>query len=440
LAGIKRRGAFPIRDSGGRYRFEPIIKEYKLDALESQIWVPLMVKNALRGVLLLGGKKDGSRFYSRELTFISQLAAQASVAIDSAMLNLQKSKATEALGKKMQNLSVLYDVSKAISFTNDLKNTLLMILDKSRQVVNAQKGSIMLQNKDTGLLEVRVVRGLDALTERRINDGEIECNRIKPGEGVAGKVFETGKPIVISDAAKDKRFQKMSSSNVDNIVCLPLLADDSCIGVMNITNKLDGGKFSEDEISLLSTLAGQIAVTINNANLYHLAITDGLTQLFIKRYFEQKMKEEIARSSRYKRKMSLIISDIDFFKKFNDTYGHQQGDLVLATTAKIFKQSVREQDMPCRYGGEEFAVILPETDLDAAMIVAERIRSRIQAYDFPSFEAGKSLKVTVSLGVATFPEDGADLETIVKRADEALYACKQAGRNCCRSSSQLKSS
>jgi len=422
---------FPIRDSAGTYRFENMIKKNHLDKLESQIWVPLMCKNILRGVLTVGAKKNGAHYHEKELNFISQLATQAAIAIDSTIMDQAKSRATAALGKKMENLSVLYDVSKALNFTNDLKKTLLLIMDKARNAVDAQKGSIMLLSKESQELQVSVVRGIDPLIERKINDGEMECTRIKIGEGIAGQVAQKGETMVVENATNDKRFKKSAASNVENIVCLPLIADDDCIGVMNITNKKSGEKFQKEDVDLLTTLAGQAAVTINNANLYHLAITDGLTQLYINRYFKQKLQDEISRSRRYSHQFSLLMTDIDHFKKFNDTYGHQQGDAVLVTTAKIFKNAVREIDIPCRYGGEEFAIILPETNAEGAHVLAERLRQAIEQYDYPGLK-GESLKVTLSLGIATFPEHAEDAHSMVEKADIALYACKGAGRNCSR--------
>ncbi|MDP3920648.1 MAG: sensor domain-containing diguanylate cyclase [Candidatus Omnitrophota bacterium] len=420
---------FPIRDSAGQYRFPRVVQKFKLDRLDSEIWVPLMVKNLLCGVLTLGKKKDDTPYDDKELSFISQLATQAAVAIDSAILDQQKTRATRALGKKMENLSVLYDVSRAMNFMNDLKKTLLLILDKSRSAVGSQKGSVMLLNKETGELEVTVVRGIDAITERKINDGEMQCTKIKLGEGVAGRVAETGEHIIVDDTQKDKRFKQSAASNVQNMVCLPLVAEGDCIGVMNISNKKGGERFTQDDVNLLLTLAGQVAVTINNANLYHLAITDGLTQLYINRYFRQKLQDEIARSKRYEHPISLIMTDIDHFKKFNDTYGHQQGDAVLAMTAKLFRRVTRETDIACRYGGEEFAIILPETAEDSAAAMAERLRREVEVTEYAGLK-GEKLGVTISLGVSTYPQHGTTTEELVEKADIALYASKAGGRNC----------
>lgn len=419
---------FTIRDSAGVYRFKAMVEKWRLDKLDSEVWVPLIVKDLLRGVLTLGAKKDGSPYTDAELKFIQQLAAQAAVAIDSAILDLQKAKAGIALSKKMENLSILYDVSKALNFANDLKKTLLMILDKCRAAAKSQKASIMLLNKDTNELEVKVVRGIDPITERKINDGEIECTKIKVGEGIAGRVAKNKKLMIVDEVKKSKEFKKSDQSNVDNIICLPLVADDEVVGVLNITNKLSGEKFNEEDAEMLSTLAGQVGMTIRNANLYHLAITDGLTQLFIHRYFEQKLHDEFLRAKRYKRPVSLIMSDIDHFKKFNDTYGHQQGDLVLITVAKLFRLNSRDVDIPCRYGGEEYAVILPETGPEEAVECAERLRKTVAEHDFPSLKGG-TLKVNISLGVATFPLHAEDEEGLVKSADQALYFSKENGRN-----------
>ncbi|MDH3379380.1 MAG: sensor domain-containing diguanylate cyclase [Gammaproteobacteria bacterium] len=419
---------FAIRDSLGHDRFETAIKRYELERLDSVLWVPLMLKNKLHGILTLGEKNDGNSYADRDLNFLSHLATQAVVAIDSVLVDQQKQRTTASLGLKMQNLSVLYDVSRALNFANDLKKTLLLILDKARGAVDAQKGSIMLLDDGKAELEIKVVRGIDPVVERQINDGEVECTKINVGEGIAGKVVKTGRYMVVDDVSTDSNFKKSDRSNVENIICIPLTTADAHIGVMNITNKKSGERFSENDIDLLIALAGQAAITINNANLYHLAITDGLTQLFINRYFRQKLEDELRRSKRYSRNLSLIMMDIDHFKTLNDTYGHQQGDDILAATARIMRNNVRETDIPCRYGGEEFAVILPETDAKDAIVLAERLRKGIENYDF-SGPADEILKVTISLGIASVDKNIVGMTELIELADKAMYASKKAGRN-----------
>jgi len=418
---------FPIIDSFGNYRFEPIIKRWSLERLDSQVWVPLMVKNKLIGVMMLGRKKDGNLYRETELSFILQMGNQAAVALESAMLDEQKERASHELAKKMENLSILYSVSKALNFATDLKKILLFILDKARDALDAQKASLMLIDPGTRELVVNVVRGVPPDVEDKINRGETACTRIKVGEGIAGRVAETQKYILSNDVRQDAGFKRSDSSYVDSILCMPLVANNETIGVINLTNKRKGGKFSPEDIDLLTTLSNQAAITIYNARLYHLAITDGLTQLRIHRYFQQRLDEEIVRATTFKHPVSLIMSDIDHFKKFNDTYGHQEGDIVLMETAKIFRISAREVDICARYGGEEFAVILPETDTDQAIAIAEGLRKKVEAHEYPSKE-GK-LKVTVSLGVSTFPTHAAEKEKLIEAADKALYRAKDSGRN-----------
>lgn len=418
---------FPIVDSFGHYRFEPVIKKWNLDRISSQVWVPLMVKNKLIGVITLGRKKDGTLYRETELSFILQMGNQAAVALESAMLDDQKERASRELAKKMNNLSILYSVSKALNFASDLKKILLFILDKARDAVEAQKASLMLLDAQTRELVVHVVRGVPPEVEAKINRGEMECTRIRVGEGVAGKVVETKTHILLNEADKDEPFKKSDKSYVDSILCMPLIANDEVIGVINLTNKNSGGKFTTEDVELLSTLANQAAITIYNARLYHLAITDGMTQLRIHRYFQQRLEEEIIRCEKFKHPVSLIMSDIDHFKKFNDTYGHQEGDIVLIETAKIFRMTARDVDIAARYGGEEFAVILPETDADEARAIAENIRQKVEAHEYPS-KQGK-LKVTVSLGVATFPVHGHEKQSLIEAADKALYRAKDGGRN-----------
>jgi len=282
---------------------------------------------------------------------------------------------------------------------------------------------------------VRVVRGIDPITEDKIASGEIECTRIKPGEGVAGKVFKTGE-FVLMDDTRSGEFKQSDSSRVSSILCLPLLLSGVPIGVINMTNKKEGEKFNKNDVELMTTLADQAAVAINNAQLYELAVTDGMTKLFIHRYFQQKLQGELRRSDRYKHKTSVIMTDIDFFKKFNDTYGHQTGDFVLQEVAQVMRNAVRDIDIVCRYGGEEFTVILPETDSKGALVFAERIREAVEKHEFKDAK-GKVYEVRISVGVSTYPDNAKKRSLLIKAADTALYKSKDEGRNRVTSASGL---
>lgn len=163
--------------------------------------------------------------------------------------------------------------------------------------------------------------------------------------------------------------------------------------------------------------------------LHQLAITDGLTGLFNYRYFRSQLDHELERARRHNLELSLIMLDIDFFKNYNDTNGHPAGDVVLKEIADAVQENVRKIDIPCRYGGEEFILILPDTGKPAAVVVAEKIRELIERMPFKNQEKQPNGQLTISVGVATFPEDGKTSDSLIERVDENLYQAKQTGRN-----------
>lgn len=161
---------------------------------------------------------------------------------------------------------------------------------------------------------------------------------------------------------------------------------------------------------------------------YKLATTDGLTELYNHRYFQEQIRMQIEQSKRYNHNFSLIIIDIDFFKKFNDTFGHQSGDAVLRQVAQTLKKNVRATDIVCRYGGEEMSIILPNTGKDEAFSTAQKICERVASKKF-KLAGDKETNVTISLGVSTFPYDGDSASSIIEAADKRLYNAKNNGRN-----------
>ena len=214
----------------------------------------------------------------------------------------------------------------------------------------------------------------------------------------------------------------------DKIGAFPLTSDGEITGCIVARSTLD--KLSKRDISYLEQLTRQSAITINRANTYskvlQYATLDALTNLNNRRQFEVRLKQEIATTKRQKNPLCAMMVDIDFFKKVNDTYGHASGDAVLRTVASIIKEHLRESDIPSRYGGEEFAVLLPYTHIEEAKIVGERLRKAVETTLIPIDK--KNINVTISMGLAEFSpqETGEDL---FKRADSALYEAKESGRN-----------
>ncbi|MBI5050914.1 MAG: GGDEF domain-containing protein, partial [Nitrospirae bacterium] len=184
-------------------------------------------------------------------------------------------------------------------------------------------------------------------------------------------------------------------------------------------------------VHFLSIVADQAALSMTNARLHKevekLALTDGLTGLYNHKHFYERLSEEFQRIERFPHPLSVILMDIDHFKKINDAYGHPVGDIILSNLAGILRKTLRGIDIIARYGGEEFAAVLLNTESRRAKKIAERIRAKVE--DSPFFAGEKRLSVTLSIGVATYPHDASTKEELISRADEALYHAKDKGRN-----------
>jgi diguanylate cyclase (GGDEF)-like protein len=199
-----------------------------------------------------------------------------------------------------------------------------------------------------------------------------------------------------------------------------------------VDNLLSQQEIPQEQIPILNAIAGQLGMAVKNSRLFQgveeLSITDGLTGLYLLRYFKQRLKEEFFRAERTHGHLSLMILDIDHFKRFNDTYGHQAGDTILATVAERVLANARKVDITARYGGDEFVIILPDTTPDEAMLLAERLLQALSKEPV-SLANNVTANLTVSIGVATYPTHANTIEELIRRADEALYWIKSHGRN-----------
>lgn len=252
------------------------------------------------------------------------------------------------------------------------------------------------------------------------------------GAGVAKVVLDEGDPVLVEDirrigigaAPADRRYKTSS------FISYPILIGDRRIGVMNFTDKAGGEVFNARDMEMLRAIAPQIAVAIDRTvlkskagELEQLSVTDALTGLLNRRYLDKRLVEEIQRSKRHHFPMSLMMLDIDAFKAYNDTFGHQAGDRALKIVANVLQDILRGADVAARYGGEEFAILLPQTTSGEAAAIAERLRQRIEHTEFPK------RKITVSIGIASCSSDIETPSDIIGAADHALYEAKNHGRN-----------
>lgn len=252
------------------------------------------------------------------------------------------------------------------------------------------------------------------------------------GERVALEVLKTGKPLIVEDVRKIKIFAAPVEHHYksNSFICYPIIIGKRKIGVLNITDRADGETFSELDLEILDAIMPQIAVLIDRALLKHkagefeqLSVTDSLTGLLNRRYLEERLAEEIKRSRRDGFQMSFMMIDVDHFKSYNDNFSHPEGDKALKIVATCLKESLRSSDVAARYGGEEFSILLPQTTLNESRTIAERIREKVLASEFPHRQ------VTISVGVVTCSDTICTAQSVIKAADDALYEAKRRGRN-----------
>ncbi|MFW6245249.1 MAG: GGDEF domain-containing protein, partial [Fibrobacterota bacterium] len=252
------------------------------------------------------------------------------------------------------------------------------------------------------------------------------------GEGVIGLVAQSRNPLILhGHGVGDGRLPQYPFDQWNGIMAVPLEAAGKLVGVLSLVEKSPLREFSQSDLELLTMFAQQAAMAIRTVQLLerarHQAETDSLTGLYNHRHFFEMSKKEVNRSIQENRSLSAIMFDIDFFKQVNDTYGHSVGDQVITSISNLCRQVFRKADIVGRYGGEEFSVILPDTDIVKAREVAERIRKGIEEIRFTSSQG--TFSVSISVGLACLNRRCCSLNDLICRADEALYEAKDNGRN-----------
>jgi len=325
----------------------------------------------------------------------------------------------------LTSLNHAIDVQQAFQDPDTLYDS---IVEVSSRLINAEKASLMLPEMEHQELLIEAVRGINKKIARNI--------RVKIGEGVAGRVYQDGEPLIVSDIETSLSCAKKPSYRTGSFVSIPLKIGDEAIGVLNLADKINGEVFSEEDMTFLRYFASYASIAIKSSQCYRrseelktLSITDHLTGSFNRRYFNDRLAEELERGARYDYVFSLAIFDLDDFKLFNDTEGHLAGDEALKTVAAIAKESLRSIDIISRFGGEEFSLLMPQTDKKEALHVVERVRNNIRDLMPAKWKLFPRGRITVSVGLATYPADGRDAHTLIRNVDKAMYRAKLTGKD-----------
>ena len=314
--------------------------------------------------------------------------------------------------------------------SRDPANTYNAILTHSKELLQAERASLWVFDESANEISLKSAAGFAT--------PESEVSPARLGEGISGRVLESERPLMVENLewAGLKPAPAERNYRTKSFISYPITMSGRKIGVLNVADKVGGGTFDDVDLSLLEIIGPQIAVALERAEWQEratqfqlMSITDPLTGLLNRRYLEERLTEELNRSQRYNYSMSCLMIDIDDFKNYNDQNGHQAGDVALKITAHALKATLRSADVACRYGGEEFCILLPQTTLSEAGVIAERMRQRVTETDYPYGKSQPLETVSVSIGVSTFAKNIDSPESVIAAADRALYSAKGLGKN-----------
>jgi diguanylate cyclase (GGDEF)-like protein len=376
----------------------------------SELAVPLLVRNEVVGVL--DCQSDEPNFFDPDtIDLLTLFSTQASIALQNAKLYSQERRRAaqlEAINALARHTTAVLDMDEllekscsTILLAFPVDHVAILLLEEQSLYLRAQKGRLTLRFPERG--------------------------EIPAGAGLTHRAVDSGRPVVENDVTTVTGYVA-GFAETKSEMCLPLISQGETIGVLALESAR-AGAFTPNDVQPLESVADICATAIQNARYFdrvrHMAYADGLTGIFNRRYFEMRIAEEMERARRYDNALALIMVDLDHFKRLNDEFGHLLGDEVLRQVTTLFGQNLRKSDIVCRYGGEEFVLLMPQTTVEQATAAAEKLRKAIETWSFP----GVAWPVTISSGVSSFPADGDSRDALVSAADRALYAAKQGGRN-----------
>jgi diguanylate cyclase (GGDEF)-like protein len=383
-----------VNDVAHDPRFYGAIDKASKFATQSLLAVPLKRHGRVIGVLEVANRYDGLAFSESDIKTLEGLATQ--------------------IGERI-------DPSAAAQSAETLRG----VLAEVAAAVPSEASSLLLYDAEGRELVFRA--------SRTLQPGLIDGLRLPCDKGIAGWVARHREAVCIADVTKDQRYfvgvEEQSHFVPRSMLCVPMLSKGSLLGVVQVINKIDGTAFTEDDLRIAQTLADHAAIAIENASLYRQAytasITDDLTGLSNTRYFNQRLPEMLAAGG----PLSLAVLDLDNFKAIVDSYGHLVGSRTISHLGRMIRHFVRPGDVAARFGGDEFVLVLPNTDIETALSIAETIRAAIEATSTLEGNGVDISTVTASVGVATCPDHATTAEGLFKAADQAMYAVKRGGKN-----------
>jgi diguanylate cyclase (GGDEF)-like protein len=381
---------------------------------------PLKGKEDLLGILAIDSKiREG--FTNQQLLVLSHYADHI---VD--LIDLYRQ--ARSWDQQAQEIRAFYQAAQKLASYINLGNLMSQLIELASNIAEFHAFALVILSRDQLYYIIKKIEGFNPSLK----------NSMVPNDSytwLSWFLRNQKEPLVISDFAEERKEMPLLSPNEGNVtissfVALSLRVKDRPLGALILGGK-EREQFSGTQARMLSILCSQASLALENALIHQrigrMAITDGLTELYNHRYFQESINREIVRQDRIQGQFSLLLLDIDDFKKLNDEYGHQAGDLVLKGISTILKKEAREADMLARYGGEEFALLLLDSDKKGALRTGERIRHAIEEHRFKL--NNRLVKITISGGIACWPSDAQEKQLLIKKADMALYYSKEKGKN-----------
>lgn len=424
-----------LQDALSDPRFEHAVSVQQL-RVRTVLCVPLKIRHAVVGALYVDRQTVAEAFLAQDLDVVTSLAALTSTAIENAKLHSEWQ-------DKSRKLEMLNTLSRTMSTTLVMDEVLDLAVRSTLELTQAERGFLFLWETERLVCRSAYSRTLERLAPRDEPYSQTICQQ----------VLDSGESLCVADALADEELQVQASIqelSLRTVMCVPLIAKQTLLGLLYVDSQAIVNTFRDRDLELLEAIAHQVSVAIENAHLYSQlerraseleslvqlyeeanlrASTDALTNLHNRRFFLDQLSRDFAQARRHRRHLCVIVLDIDHFKSFNDTYGHALGDQVLTCVSTVLLQAVRLADVVARYGGEEFTVSLPDTDLDGALVVAERIRRSVAEIVLSDPDGNALRQITVSLGVSSLRLEDERTAELIERADRALYVAKVKGRN-----------